>query len=813
LRVDGFGTERDPLDPADGKAGISDWGCVSLTTMASTIRFILRHRGFVLGAIAVLLGISVVSAQRLRLQFQFRDFYDYPANPALPDFRQANQDFGDPAGNVVVVLRARDVFAPEVLSYIRKLTSAIEPNPLFVHVHSLSNARALRANGDDVISGPILNQLPQDPAAIATLRRTVLSDPLLVRRLVSPDGTVAAVLAEMRKPATFSSIAEQEGALEAVKKALAATPPPASVTAVITGAPAVEVETTRALIRDQLHLMPGVMFVLFIALFLTFRSKHGVLLAFASVNVATVWTAGFYAMLDRPVDMIGSIIPTSILVYGVVDPIFVLTRYLHKIDDGRSNDDAIVESLSELALPCFLTSLTTALGFLAFATAPAPTVQYYGLTVGVGVLLSWITTMTVLPVLLSFTAPPKRRFSSLRTSETIDRSLRKIWIFTRARVPLVLGITALVLVGGGLIATRQRITAVYVGGLPNGEVRTQAHLLERDLTGVLRFVVYLRGEPDSMRRPDVLAAIEKIDRSMEEIPAVTFSVSLADVVGQANQAFSGGDPAARRVPRSRALIAQYLALLDPQDRSSIVSDDYARTQIAILVRDEGGAAALALADKLAGITRAAGLEAMGVRIALTGNGIVAYRELHKVVVDLVQGFAVAFALVFALQWLMFRSLRVAVISVIPNLIPVVLCFLTLKALALDLRLDSALVLCISIGGLFNTTIHLAARIRQTQRAVKRDPDFIVEKSLRAIGPAALFTSTILSAGFAVLILSSFPGLRTLGLLSMVTMLSAVICDIVISPILFRLFLRWPHPPSLAVSASGVSPSVAPTAAN
>jgi predicted RND superfamily exporter protein len=779
--------------------------------MAAAIRFILRHRGFVLGAIVVLLGLSVYSARRLRLQFQFRDFYDYPANPDLPDFKRANQDFGDPAGNVVVVLRAKDVFAPAVLGYIGQLTKAIEPDPIFVHVHSLSNARALRASGEDVVSGPVLTGLPRDAAAVAALRRIVLGDPLLVRRLVSPDGTVAAVLAEMRKPAAFASIAEQDAAMQAVKKALANNPPPDGISAVITGAPAVEVETTRALVLDQMHLMPGVLLVLFIALFLTFRSKHGVLLAFASVNVATIWTAGFYAALGRPVDTLGSVIPTSILVYGVVDPIFVLTRYLLKIDAGKNNHDAIVESLSELALPCFLTSVTTALGFFAFTTAAAPTIQYYGITVGVGVLLSWVTTVTLLPILLSLTAPPQRRFASLGMAKAIDRSLHRVWLFTRGRVPLVLAATALVLVGGGLIASRQHVSNVYIGGLPNGEVRAEARRLERDLTGVLRFAVYLTGDVDSMRQPDVLAAIEKIDREMEAMPDVTFSVSLADIVGQANQAFSGGDPAERHVPRSRALIAQYLALLDPQDRSSIVSDDYARTQIAILVRDEGGAKALALADALGRVTAASGIERLGIHVALTGNGIVAYRELYKVVVDLVYGFAVAFAIVFALQWVMFRSLRIALVSVLPNLVPVVLCFIALRALALDLRIDTALVLCVSIGGLFNTTIHLAARIIQTRRAGERQPDLVVEQSLRAIGPAALFTSTILSAGFAVLTLSSFPGLRALGLLSMVTLLSAVVCDIVLSPILFRFLIDWRRPiaaPARAAAIAALSPPAA-----
>jgi len=758
--------------------------------MAFVIRFILRHRRVVSVALLLLVGLSLYSSRRIRLQFQFRDFYDFPGNAMLGDFKRANDDFGDPAGNVVVLLRAKDVFAPPVLAYIKGLTTAIEPNDLFVHVHSLSNARALRGHGDDVITGPLFDEIPSDPAAIAALRGYVLTDPLLVHRLVSPDATAAAVLAEMRTPAAFATIDQQADALEAVKKVLASHPPPPGIDAVITGAPSVEVETTRSMMTDQMRLMPGVLAVLVLALFFTFRSKHGILLALSSVNVATIWTAGIYACFGRHVDIIGSVIPTTILVYGVVDPIFVLTRFLSKIDAGKSQEDAIVESLSELALPCFLTSLTTALGFLAFITASAPTVQYYGITVGAGVLLSWVTTITVLPVLLSFVRPPKKRFASLAYNRRLDNTLHGIWGFTRARIPLVLGATAVLLFGGGFLARRQHVVNEYIGSLPNGRAQDQARSLERDLTGIIRFVAYLDGAPDSMRRPEVLAAISKIERAMESMPLVTYTVSLADVVAQANQAFAGGDVAERRIPRSRALVAQYLALLDPQDRSAIVSDDYARSQIAFLARDRGSGGARDVRDALERAIAASGIQALGVRVALTGNGIVAYKQLDDVVLELLYGFVLAFTIVVVLQLLFFRSLRIALISVVPNLVPVVLCFLTLRMLSINMRIDSALVLCVSIGGLFNTTIHLATRIRQLARSGEQDPDRIVDLGLRAIGPAALFTSGILSAGFAGLMLSSFPGLRALGLLSMVTLLSAVACDIVISPVLFRLFFGW-----------------------
>jgi predicted RND superfamily exporter protein len=463
---------------------------------------------------------------------------------------------------------------------------------------------------------------------------------------------------------------------------------------------------------------------------------------------------------------------------------------LHKLDAGLEREEAIAVASQELALPCFLTSLTTALGFAAFATSSAPTIRYYGIAVAIGVALSWVTTVVLLPVLLAVAPVPKRQFRAGYATAAIDALLARVWPFARRQVRLVYGLLALILLSGALCARSQRVVNEYVGGLPRGEERDQVRELERSLTGIVRFAVYLEGPPESMRQPAVLQAMERIELAALRIPLITYSASLASAVAEINGAFQGGGAESRSVPRSRALIAQYLALLSPEDRLRLASDDYSRSQIVILARDEGSLGAAALARSLQAALDASGLHELGVRVTLTGAGIAAYRGLDRVVSEVIYGFLIALLLVAALVAALFRSVRIALISVIPNLVPIALCFLTLRAFSINLRMDNSLVLGICIGGLFNTTIHLGARVRQLAQDPALSPDAVVEQSLRTVGPAAIFTSVILSAGFLVLTLSRFPGLQVLGLLSMVTLLSAMVADIVLSPLLFRALYGW-----------------------
>jgi predicted RND superfamily exporter protein len=758
--------------------------------VAAFIRMLLRHRTLAAAGVLVSMGAALYVAKDLQIRFQYRDFYDYPANPNLATFKRDNELFGDPAGYVIAMIEADDVFRGDVLEYVQRLTRALEPLPVFSRVRSLASVNAIRGANDEVVTGRLMEDVPRTEEARLALKQSVLSSPLLVRRLVSADARMTTVLADMRVPAAFATIAEQQEAVAAVEQALARQAAPAGVRVSLTGSPSIEIASTRALLSDQALLLPVVCVVLALMLFLTFRSLQGVVLCLASVGVATLWTVGIFASFQRPVDIIASVIPTTMLVYGVVDPIFVLARFLSKIDAGRPRQEAIVETLSELAMPCFLTSLTTGVGFGAFVTCAAPTIRYYGLAVGIGVLLAFVTTVTVLPLLLSVAPLPKRSPGQGLLARRLDLVLLRLGGFIERHTPVVATAALLILVAGGWAAREQHIDNAYVGSLPSGKTQNDVRLLEQKLAGVGRMNVHLSGPEGSMARPEVLEALQTISRKMEHYPEYTFSASLADLVAEVHHAFEGSTSRERSLPGSKRLITQYVSLLDPRDRAEFVTDNFASAHLAVLLQDRGSERTRKIVGEFERAVEAANFSSMGIEATVTGHGVVAYRALDSVVIDLLYGFVTAFSIVIFFEWLTFRSLRLALLTIVPNLIPVVICFLTTRLLHIPLRIDSILVLCISIGGLFNTTIHIVARVLQQLNAGQRDPAEIVVAAMRAIGPPSLFTSVVLSTGFAVFVLSSFPGLRVLGLLTMVTLLTGFVSDMIFTPALVRAGLDW-----------------------
>jgi predicted RND superfamily exporter protein len=751
----------------------------------SYLRWLLRHRRAATLALLACTAVAVWSARRVYLRFAFTDFYEYPGNPDVPVLEKYYKDFGDPGGYVVLLVQAPDVFQRPVLDYVEAATHALEPSKQFSRVISLVNAKAVSGHDGEVTTGALMAQLPRTPEETERVRAIAVHSQLLARRLVATDSSATVVLAELAHPGgTFD---EERAGVEEARRIVAGVPLPAGVTATITGSPNIDVEGSQNLIHDQLIFVPAAVLLILVVTFVIFRSVHAVLMLSSAIGVAVLWSVGVWPLLGRPIDMIASTFPAILLVYGAVDPVFVLSRFLTKLDDGVTREGAIVATFREMALPCFLTSVTTALGFLTFATLDLPTLVAFGLVLGVGVMFAFVTTVTVLPLLLSVVPLEAARQREHGVHAWLDRRLAGLAgvLARRGGVVLVLGAVLLV---GALVAARQEISVSYLGWLPSGPTKDAARTLEQKLSGVIRMSVLIEGPPGSMKRPEVLRAIEEVDAVAEQHAIVLSSVSLADLVKEINAAFVGQDgPETRRIPGARALIAQYLAILDPDDLADFVDSDLARTHIRVLSEDRGSAAWRPLRDDLE--RSLAVLGPLGLKGTLTGSAAVIFPVLDRMVVEMVLGFVYGFGIIVLLQLLIFRSWRIALLSIFPNLIPAACCFVMVKLVS-HLAVGTSLPLSAAIGGLFNTTIHMSARALQRAREGGATPDEVIEHALRKVTPPSLFTAVILSLGFAIFTLSSFPDLRLFGVLTMAVLLVGFVSDLLLTPVLLRRFLPW-----------------------
>ncbi len=760
----------------------------SASFIEGLISFIVRQRYLVGAMILAITATAVYSARRVTVLMTNRAYYYYESNPDVPRLQKYEETFGRIPGFLLLV-DADDVFQSDVLAYLRRLTRKLEQVPLFTEVQSLDNVQLIHGDAEEIVAGPLYEQIPTDSKELAQVRALALASALLNRRLVSPDGRTTAIVLRLRSDDTRR---DAMPAFDLLEQLIATEARPDGVKTTFTGTDAGDVTFTRAMEADQQRLVPISALVMFCILFLAFRSFIAVALPFISVFVAVIWVYGLYPYFNYPVDLIGSTVPIALLTYGAVDPVFVFSRYAHHYGEFNDKRMALVATYRDMTLPCFLTSLTTALGFITFALMSLKSMVTFGAATGIGVLFSFVTTLTVLPVLISFAPPPKK--AGMALDSVFARYLPRAWGSIARNRHFV---AVLALAGAGLTlwtGSRVRVFSDYVNVLPYGPVRDATLHLEESLTGLLNTAIVIEGGADAMRDPALLKNVERLEARLRQLDDVTTVFGLPDLLADANQAFFDGDPKMKRVPDSRSLVSQYLMLLAPIDRERFVSTDYASMQIIVTSKDIGTARYLEQEEKIRAIAK----ETLGPETPFHFTGMIAasQRGVDKLLHEMIEGYALAFAIVILSIAIFLRSARIAIVSIWPNMLPATVTFSMLVLLDVPLRLGATLVLCVCIGGLFNTTVQLAVRILRLRREMPMGhPDEIMSTAIADVMPAAMITTLNLVIAFGLFVFSNFQDLKLFGLLCAIVMTMGFLSDFFHATWLFRAVLLPKHSPA------------------
>ena len=448
------------------------------------------------------------------------------------------------------------------------------------------------------------------------------------------------------------------------------------------------------------------------------------------------------------------------------------------------------------AWPCLITSATTALGFGAFAITNLPLMQDYGVFLGVGVLFAYLASVAWLPALLCVVPAPRQGYSERRLVRKVSAFLG--WIpFRRRGFRLTTLVGSLVLLGlcTAVAATQNRMDVLYTRELPPHveSMRTNT-ILSKELSGVMRTAVVIDAPPGQIKEPEVIRAIDRIDRWAEGHGFVRSSLSLADIIREMNQAFNGGDAKHHTIPRSRALIAQYLAMMDPDTRSDFVRDDYSRTHVRILSEDFGSQVGNPFHAGLERVAREA-LKGTKVTYTLTGYAPVAYAGLETLIKQMLWSFGIAFVTIAVLVLVAFRSVRAGLLACVPNLLPTAVCLAILPFLGIALRTGTVLFLSVSVGIIYDNTIHLLARVKEL-RGEGAGAEEAVQGALASVGPPAIYSALLIAFGFGIFILSKFEVLMVFGVCCVGVVLVGLAADLLLTPSLLiaagrQVFARGP----------------------
>jgi uncharacterized protein len=747
--------------------------------------FIFRWR-YVMSA-AILVGAVAFSpsANITRIDNDITAWFSRD-DPVYQDYERFRAEFGG-TRTLIIALKADSaerLFSPATLEFIERVTGDIERVDTVQRVDSLASATIVEAVPDGLDVRPLLDTSApgHSPAGV---RRRALEDDLIRGDLVSEDATVTAIVVsfdEDRIDAVRGGVIQRIH--DIVDPAL-----PQGVRAYYNGSLEISETYNRITLDNQRKFTPP-MFVLVVgAIYLMFRSARKTALALVAILASILWTLGLYSLLGFSYNVLTSMIVPLIVVLAIADDVHIMQHWDEERRVGGA-EQAFKRTVAHLAAPLLGASATTALGMLSLATSNVVAVRSFGIGSAIGIMVDFAISLVLMPTLLSLVKP--------ETGETPNERwllapLRRVASISTKHPRRVLFATIAV----GIIATsgilRLRVDTNHInffsGSHPLG---ASAAIIDQELSGVYSFQIMLQGPPESLKTPDALRRMDRLQDELRKFPYVRKVTSVADYVKRINRELNDRRPETNVIPADGNTIAQELFVFalggeGRHELERIVASDYSRAQISVKLQSMSSDLVLTQVEEADRMAQRM-FEGTGISVLTTGSGRLFATLDHYLVSSQLSSFGTAFVTVFAVIFVVFRSFRFGVLTIVPNVLPVLAVLGVMGFLDISMNIATVMVASVALGVVDDDTIHFINRYRR-EIAAGATTDAAIETATAHEGRASLTTAIINGIGFGVLLTSEYKPTAWFGGLLALTMAVAFLAEVFILPATIKLLPR------------------------
>jgi hypothetical protein len=556
----------------------------------------------------------------------------------------------------------------------------------------------------------------------------------------------------------------------------------------LSGLPFIRVQTTN-LVKAEMPLFMGLsMGLCALLLLLFFRSWRVMWICLGVVAVSVIWSFGAMELLDYRITLLQSVIAPLIIVTGVPNCVFLINAYHYEYMHHRNKVKALQRVISRVGAAAFMTNATTAVGFTTFCLTYSDTLKEFGWVATIGIMVLWALSMLLIPILFSYMPPPKPRPLSHQDRKWLDRSVEWIVKTGKTQRPLIYSLTAIMTVFAVWGLTRLKDESRIVDDLPEDHpVLTDLRFFEANFHGVMPLEVVI----DTRKKGGALkdATLKRIDQLQDTLatyPEFSRPLSITDAVKFTKQAFYGGDPARFELLNStdKTFILPYVENASANNGMARAFMDSTRrtTRVTVQMADVGTTRMEELMAKLRVQTDSI-FETDKYDVTFTGTSVVFLKGSGYLVSNLITSLFWAIVLIVVLMALLFNSLRILVVSLIPNLIPLLFTAGIMGFLQIPIKPSTMLVFGIALGIAVDNAIHFLARYRLELKLSGHDLAKSVDRATREVSVGIIYTSVVLLAGFCMFALSRFGGIQAMGILTSLTLLVAMLTNLFVLPAL------------------------------
>ena len=729
--------------------------------------------------VGILSLIFFFATTKLRFDYNFENFFPTGDEDLefFLDYREAFENDNDFL--LIGILNKEGIFEEDFLCKVNAVTTQLDSLPLSREVLSITNLKNPVIGPFGVFQPPVLRT--SSPA-------TYQQDSLQIFRNESLRGTLVAekvpAVSILIKHKEMISKQDADLLMDQLNTILANYSFDEVHVAGKAKAQAVYVEKMQ---QELVVFVSASMVLVIIFLFIAYRSLWGVWVPLLVVMLAAIWIAGIMSLTGKSLDVMMVLLPTIMFVVGMSDVVHILIKYLEELRNGKNKIKALKITFREVGLATFLTSLTTAVGFLTLLTAGVKPIRDFGLYTAVGVFVAFILAFTLLPSILLLIKRP----AIARQHEKHllwKKPLNKVFIWILREKYLVLAFSA-------------AITGLSIYGISQLQINTflledirESDPLKKDFiffdqhfggSRPFEMAIIVKDSSYNLYSREVLEEVQILEKYLKEDYGANNLISPLMIVKGVNKAMQGGIHENFRLPDNERGYQQVRQIIKRFSNTNLspplaAKDNYFG-RISGKMADIGSSASEQKNQELQKFIQQ-NINTKLVDFRLTGTSLLIDKNAQYIINNMLQGLGIAFLVVAGIAGLLFRSLKMILVTLIPNLIPLLMVAGLMGLSGIYLKLSTSIIFTIAFGIAVDDTIHFISKLRIEMKKGKT-PFYAIRNTFLYTGKAIIITTIMLAGGFLTLIFSSFGGTFYTGLLVSLTLIFAVIADLTLLPVL------------------------------
>ncbi len=752
---------------------------------------ILRFRVTLMVILAVITVFMGYQSQYIKWSFDLANIVP-EKDPDMIYFKQFRETFGEDGNIMAIGIQDSSIYQLENFRKFSNLTTTLSGLEGVKAVLGLPNLQKLEKNNQRRVFEllPIFEQIPDTQEELDSLLRGAASLKFYSGQLINADNGATLVLVTIEKEVLNSENRDQ--LIAEIIQISERFESDSGIDLRLAGLPYVR-HTTTTKVKAELN-----MFLLLslaitgIILFLFFRSFKAVFFPLIIIGVVVIWVMGTLALLEYKITLLSGLIPPIIVVIGIPNSVYMLNKYHHEFNEHGDQMKALKIIIRKIGVVTFITNLTTAVGFFVLVSTQINILVEFGIVAGINIMATFVVSIILIPGVFSLYKPPTQKHLKHLDFKLLDKVIQSIDYAVHELRPAIFALTIAIVIVSVYGLSKIEAVSFMVDDIPEkSPIKKDLAFFEENFSGIMPLEVIIdTGAKKGVQNLKNLRKIDEFESFLSSMDYISQPVSVVSFAKAARQAFYNQNVGFYSLPTNRdmAFIMRYLSEGETAELSESFIDSTGQfLRVSLKIADIGSNKLDSLVNQVVAPKIDSIFSDTNMEVNLTGTTLMFIKGNKFLIQNLLTSMVIAFVIIAIIMGFLFRNLKMIIISVIPNMIPLLITAGIMGYFGIHLKPSTALIFSIAFGISVDDSIHFLAKYRQELFANNFDVSKAISKSIRETGSSMIYTSIILFFGFIIFVLSEFGGTIALGKLTSITLLIAMLTNVVVLPALILQF--------------------------